>query len=235
MTSSSSNIRREITTGNASGRAARRGPDPAYFTGYRAAVRRAGAVLGRSGAYLLVFLVVAALDTVVATTWVRPDLVAVVGTLLWALSPILFYVARPWPYVNARAVWLLVAWALSALLMFLAATTLWAVVLNVRGERTFATVAEVHRSSRGPTTYTLRHGGELVAGRLPSWPEDRPAAELGEAVSVVLDPGGLVDPRLPAEVPTTGEALAALAVGAFIVAVPCTGAARARIREQDET
>jgi hypothetical protein len=191
-------------------------------------------MLGRSGAYLLVFLTVAALDTVVATTWVRPDLVPVVGTLVWAVSPILFYVAWPWPYVNARAVWLLVAWFLSALLMFLAAAAFWAVVLDMRGERTVATVAEVHLSSRGPATYTLRRAGEPVAGRLLSWPEDRPAAELGDAVIVVLDPGGLVDPRLPAEVPTGGEALAALAAGALIVAMPCIGAAWAHIREVDE-
>ncbi|MEU8611871.1 hypothetical protein AB0C29_28185 [Actinoplanes sp. NPDC048791] len=197
-------------------------------------MRRAGAVLGRSGVYLLVFLVVAALDSVVATTWVRPDLVPVVGTLVWAVSPIVFYVARPWPYVNARAVWLLVAWLLSALLMFLAAAAFWAVVLDMRGVRTVGTVAEVHRSSRGPATYTLRRAGEPVAGRLGSWPEDRPAAELGDAVIVVLDPGGLVDPRLPAEVPTGGEALAALAVAALIVAGPCIGAARAHIREKEE-
>lgn len=107
-------------------------------------------MLARSGGYLLVFLVVGALDTVVATTWVRPDLVAVVGTPLWAVGPILFYVARPWPYVNARAFWILVAWVLSVLLMVLAAAAFWAVVLDVRGERTVATVAEVHRSSRGP-------------------------------------------------------------------------------------
>ena len=171
---------------------------------------------------------------VVATTWVRPDLVPVVGILFWAVSPILFYVARPWPYVNARAVWLLVAWFLSSLLMFLAAAAFWAIVLDIRGERTVATVAEVHRSSRGPATYTLRRAGEPVAGRLVSWPEDRPAAEPGDAVIVVLDPDGLVDPRLPAEMMTGGEAFAGLAVGALIVAGPCLGAARAHLREEEE-
>lgn len=118
--------------------------------------------------------------------------------------------------------------------MFLAEAAFWAVVLNERGEQKVATVAEVHDSTNGGTTYTLRHGGERVAGRLLSWPADRPEARPGEAVTVVLDPGGLVDPRLPAEVPTTGEAFAALAVAALIVAVPCTGVAWARTRELDE-
>lgn len=188
----------------------------------------------RTAACLLSLLAVAGLNTVVATTWVRPDLAAVVGTILWGLIPVLFYVVTPWSSVTARAVWLLTAWLLSALLMFLAEAAFWAVVLNERGEQKVATVAEVHDSTKGATTYTLRHGGELVAGRLLSWPAGRPAAQPGEAVTVVLDPEGLVDPRLPAEVPTTGEAFAGLALAALIVAVPCTGVAWARTRELDE-
>jgi hypothetical protein len=203
------------------------------------AVRRSGVILGRATAYLSLFLAVAAVDAVVATTWIRPDLAAVVGTFLWAVPIVVLYAADPWPDVNARAVWLMVAWVVSALLMFMVAWGFWAFVLHQRGEQVRATVAEVHESGKAGTTYTLAHDGRRMPGRLISWPGDdavftvNAGGSVGEQVTVIHDPQKLVDPRLPeelaaarAETPVTIPATIAVMAGL------CVGAAWSRDREQ---
>ena len=195
-------------------------------------MHRSGVILGRAAAYLAVFLVFAALDAVVATTWIRPDLAAVVGTLIWAGPIVVLYVAGPWPSVNARVVWLMAAWVVSALLMAMTAMGFWALVLHQRGERVRATVAEIHGSSvKNTTTYTLAHNGRLIPGRLTTWPgndallTEEAQGELGELLTVIRDPEGLVDPRLPEElteaedttpvmIPLTIVVMASLCVGA---------------------
>jgi hypothetical protein len=203
------------------------------------AVRRSGVLLGRATAYLSAFLAVAVVDAVVATTWIRPDLAAVVGTCMWAVPVVVLYVVDPWPDVNARAVWLMVAWLVSAILMFMVAWGCWAFVLHQRGEQLRATVAEVHESGKAGTTYTLAHDGHRMPGRLISWPgndsvfTESARGSVGERVTVIHDPEDLVDPRLPEELAAAREeAPVMISLTVAVMTGLCVGAAWSRDREQ---
>jgi hypothetical protein len=209
------------------------------FGAYRPAVRRSVVTLGRATAYLTVFLAAAAVDAVVATTWIRPDLAPVVGTLMWAVPVLALYVADPWPDVNARAVWLMVAWFLSAFLMFTVVWAFWASVLLQRGERVNATVTEVHDKGNGGVTYTLAHDGVRIPGRLTSWPgnddmfTDNAGGSVGDPVTVICDPEGLVDPRLPEELAEARESAPLItSLTIAVMAGLCVGAAWSRDREE---
>ncbi|KHD76447.1 hypothetical protein [Actinoplanes utahensis] len=201
-------------------------------------MHRNGVIVGRAAAYLAVFLVFATLNAVVATTWIRPDLAAVVGTLVWAVPIIVLYVAGPWSSVNARVVWLMAAWVVNALLMAMMTMGFWALVLHERGEQVRATVAEIHGSSdKDTTTYTLSHNGRLIPGRLTTWPgndavlTEGARGEPGERLTVIRDPEGLVDPRLPEEVTEAVDTVPVMIP--FTIAVMaglCVGAARYGVR-----
>jgi hypothetical protein len=203
-------------------------------------VPRSVIILGRAAAYLAVFVVVAALDTVNATTWIRPDLVAVVGTFACAVPVVVLYVADPWPEANARSIWLVVAMLVNALLMFAVAGGLWTLVLHQRGEQVVATVVDVHTSDKLGTTYTIAYDGVRIPGRLTTWPGDEASTKevsgsLGERVTVVRDPGGLVDPRLPDEFAEARDGGAVfLSMILIIMAGLCLGASWARHREGDD-
>ena len=180
------------------------------------------AIIGRAAAYLAVFVVTALLDLVVATAWVRPDLVAVVGTLLWALAGALMYGLGYCLRADTRPVPLAIAWLLSPFLMFMLATTFWYTVLHERGERIVAVVNEVHDSAKGATTYSLVHRGHRIPGRLTSWPgagellTDHSGGRIGDHVTIVRDPAGLVDPRRPEELE---QFAGASIVAGFLIAV----------------
>jgi hypothetical protein len=203
-------------------------------------VPRSVVILGRAAAYLAVFVAVAALDTIVATTWVRPDVVAVVGTFLWCVPIVVLYIASPWSDVNARVIWLMAAWFVSVFLMGAMALGLWTFVLHQRGEQVVATVIEVHAGQKSGTTYTLAHDGAQIPGRLTTWPGDDAiliedaTGSLGERITVVIDPNGLVDPRLPDEFADAHEGFAALLATALaVMSGLCLGASWARNREED--
>ncbi|GAA2545589.1 hypothetical protein GCM10010435_13220 [Winogradskya consettensis] len=144
----------------------------------------------------------AALAALAAGAWIRPDLAAALGALLWCLVLVALYAAAAGARYRVRFGWLYAVWALSALLMGQVTTGAWAAVLSARGEEVVATSAVKHESRTGDT-YTLRSGGELIPGRLTSWPERRSEVE---AVVVVRDPAGLVDPRLPEELAQARDA-----------------------------
>lgn len=202
-------------------------------------MQRSGIVLRRAAAYLAVFFVAAAFSAVAATTSIRPDVAAVVGTLTWAAPIVVLYMARPWPHVNARAVWLMAAWLVSALLMIMMVMGFWALVLRHRGEEVLATVTEVHgNSEKATTTYTLAHDDVRIPGRLTTWPgndavfTEEARGTRGEQLTVIRDPEGLVDPRLPEELTTavdTAPVMIPLTI-AVMVAL-CVGAARSGERE----
>lgn len=175
------------------------------------------------------YLVFACLNAVVATTWVRPDLAAVVGTLLWAAPIVVLYAASPWPYVTARVVWLMVAWLLNAFLMGLVVMGFWAMVLGQRGEKVDALVTAVHGSeARGAVTYSLAYRGEPVPGRLINGPD---GLVPGHRVVVIRDPEGLVDPRMPQEVTEAEGTAVLIGVTVALMAGLCAVAARARKAE----
>ncbi|HWS39360.1 MAG TPA: hypothetical protein VN408_42280 [Actinoplanes sp.] len=183
----------------------------------------------RTGPYLVVFLLTASLNVVVATTWVRPDLAIVVGTLLWTVPMVVLYATSPWPYVNARVVCLMVAWLFSAVLMGLVVMGFWALVLQQRGERADTLVTAVHGSpARDTVTYSLAYRGEPVPGRLINGPD---GLVPGKRVVVILDPRGLVDPRMPAEVADAEGMPVLIGVTVVLMAGLCAGAARARKTE----
>ncbi|SCL39853.1 hypothetical protein GA0074692_5507 [Micromonospora pallida] len=190
--------------------------------------------------YLAVFLVVAALDSVVATTWIRPDLTAVVGTLLWAGSMLVIYAIDPWPNVNGRVVWLGIAWLVSAILMLAVAEGFWAFVLHQRGQQVVASVVEVHHSDKGSTTYTLSHGGRRIPGRLTNWPgndalfTESTHGTTGDQVIVVRDLEGLVDPRLPERLAEPDEVAGNLLLAVAVLAALCIGAAWSQSRQASE-
>ena len=186
-------------------------------------------------AYLAVLTVVSAVGgALVATTWFQTETAALLGIVLCVLGffavGLLTYPARP-----PRIVAIALAWALSALLMFASAIGFYTAVLHARGERIEATVLRV-RDSRDKGRhlyYSLADpGGSRIAGELGAWPgakngaSHNPEGEVGARVTVIRDPEGLVDPRLPDEVNGLGAAFVWLVVFAA-VAVACMFAGRA--------
>ncbi|WP_203838489.1 hypothetical protein [Winogradskya humida] len=165
-------------------------------------MRRAGLIVGRVAGCFALLLGISGLAAVTAGAWIRPDLAAALGALLWSLVLIALYAAAAGARSPVRFGWLYAVWVLSALLMGQVTTGVWAAVLSARGEEVVATSAVKHVSRTGDT-YTLEAGGELIPGRLTTWPEGKSEVE---AVVVVRDPAGLVDPRLPEELAEAREA-----------------------------
>ncbi|WP_203701522.1 hypothetical protein [Asanoa iriomotensis] len=193
---------------------------------------RLGNQLG--AAYLAVLTVVSALGgALVATAWIRADLVAVLGTFLWfvALAAAVL-VTRPAP--PPRMGLLVVAWLVSALLMFASAWGFYTAVLEARGERVEATVTQVRDGSeKGRHLYyaLADPAGARIPGELGAWPgaeigaSNNPEGEVGARVTVIRDPAGLVDPRLPGDV--DGPAAVLLWLVVFVLtAVACMLAGR---------
>ncbi|GIF51827.1 hypothetical protein DFJ67_5853 [Asanoa ferruginea] len=185
-------------------------------------------------AYLAVFTVVSALGgALVATTWIRAGLVAVLGTILWCLA-LVAAVLVTYPAKPPRTVLLSVAWVLSGLLMFASVMGFYTAVLEARGNRVEATVTQVRDSSeKGRHLYyaLADPDGTRIPGELGSWPgaeigaSDNPEGEVGARVTVIRDPEGLVDPRLPDDV----NGLAAVFVWVVVftlTAVACMFAGR---------
>jgi hypothetical protein len=163
-------------------------------------------------AYLAVFGVAGVLCALAGTTWIRADGVALPGTLLFGgvlMAAVL--VASPPPRMGL----VLAAWVLSPLLMFVAGQGLWSAVLAYRGERVEATVVAVRdgRESGRHLYYALAGpDGRRISGELGQWPGSsigapaNPEGTVGRLVTVVRDPDGLVDPRLPEELAGAGGA-----------------------------
>ncbi|WCN80339.1 hypothetical protein [Micromonospora sp. LH3U1] len=182
--------------------------------------------------YLAVFTVAGAIGALAGTTWIRADSVAVPGTLLWCVSlMVAVLVASPPP----RMIMLSVAWVVSPLLMFVAAEGLCSVVLAQRGERVVATVIAVRDGTEKGRHlyYTLADPrDQRIPGELGLWPgssigaSGNPEGAVGQRVTVVRDPQGLVDPRLPEEV-ADNEGAFIIGPGVFVVvAVLCMLAGR---------
>ncbi|WP_433041212.1 hypothetical protein [Dactylosporangium sp. CS-033363] len=151
--------------------------------------------------YLAVFVATALLGTVVATVWVPPPAVVFVGTPLW-IGALIAAALLPRPGGDLRVGLLAAAWLVSALLMFLAPAMLWATVLGVRGERVEATVTSIEgatKRNRHLYYHLTDPAGTPIPGVLGRWPDENAEGTVGARVTVVRDPGGLVDPRLPAE------------------------------------
>ncbi|QGN49732.1 DUF3592 domain-containing protein [Micromonospora sp. WMMD558] len=183
-------------------------------------------------AYLAAFTVAGAVGALAGTTWIRADIVVLPGTLLWcgALMGAVLVSAPP-----PRMGLLVMAWLVSAFLMFMAATGLWSAVLAHRGEKVDATVVALRDGGEKGRHiyYTLADpGGRRIPGELGQWPgssigaSDNPEGSVGQRVTVVQDPEGLVDPRLPEEL-TDSEGVWILGMVVFVVvAVLCMLAGR---------
>jgi hypothetical protein len=160
-------------------------------------------------AYLAVLTVVSALGgALVATTWIRADVAAVPGTIVWCLALVAAVLVTA-PAQPPRMGLLCLAWLLSGLLMFASAMGLYTAVLEARGERAEATVTQVRDGTEKGRHlyYTLADPeGTRIPGELGAWPgaeigtSHNPEGEVGARVTVIRDPEGLVDPRLPDDV-----------------------------------
>ncbi|WP_433200984.1 hypothetical protein ACQP00_29745 [Dactylosporangium sp. CS-047395] len=151
--------------------------------------------------YFAVFTGAALLGAVVATAWVPPQAVVVVGTPLW-IGALIAAALLPRPGGDLRVGLLAAAWLVAALLMFLAPALLWATVLGVRGERVEATVTAIEgatKRNRHLYYHLTDPAGTPIPGVLGRWPGEDAEGAVGARVTVVRDPGGLVDPRLPVE------------------------------------
>ena len=166
--------------------------------------------MNRLGAeYLAVLTVVSALGGVLgATTWLRADMLAVPGTILWCLALMAAVLALT-PTPPPRMGMLSLAWLLSGLLMFASTTGFYTAVLETRGERVEATVTHVRDGTeKGRHLYYALADpeGTRIPGELDAWPgaeigaSNNPEGEVGARVTVIRDPEGLVDPRLPDDV-----------------------------------
>lgn len=169
----------------------------------------------------------------VATTWIRADLVAVLGAILWCLA-LVAAVLVTYPAKPPRMVLLSLAWVLSGLLMFASAMGFYTAVLEARGKRVEAAVTQVRDSNeKGRHLYyaLADPDGTRIPGELGSWPgaeigaSDNPEGEVGARITVLRDPEGLVDPRLPGDV--DGLAAVFIWLVVFIMtAVACMFAGR---------
>ncbi|MEU8112435.1 DUF3592 domain-containing protein [Micromonospora sp. NPDC048947] len=191
--------------------------------------------------YLAVFAVAGAIGALAGTTWIRADSVAVAGTLVWGAALIVaVLVASPPP----RMFTLSMAWLISPILMFVAAGGLWSTVLDQRGERVVATVVEVRDGNeKGRHLYyaLADQHDRRIPGELGTWPgssigaSNNPEGAVGQRVTVVRDPQGLVDPRLPEEM-ETGEGILILVPGVLVIlAVLCMLAGRPLLNDDGTT
>jgi hypothetical protein len=146
--------------------------------------------------YLAILLTSTAMILPVATTWVRSDADAILGTLVWSVQLMAIFLVATQTARPPRAIPLGAAVLLNAFLMGVVAMSVSTWVLGGRGERCQATVVEVYDHHSAPATYTLAVDHVPVPGRLTGWPGGGTGA-LGDEVLVVRDPKGLVDPRLP--------------------------------------
>jgi hypothetical protein len=140
---------------------------------------------------------------------------------------------RPPGYAPPGFGWLLVAWLVSLVLMLAVVVGFWWTVLAYRGEQVEATVTAV-RDARGTSRhlyYTLADpDGHRIPGELGQWPatagSDNSEGRTGDRVTVVRDPEGLVDPRLPGELPGTWIIYVIGLVAYAAIAVLCILAGR---------
>ncbi|QGN45785.1 hypothetical protein GKC29_02215 [Micromonospora sp. WMMC415] len=160
-------------------------------------------------AYLAVLTVVSALGgALVAPTWIRTDVATVPGTIVWCLALVAAVLVTA-PAQPPRMGLLCLAWLLSGLLLFASAMGLYTTVLEARGERVEATVTQVRDGTeKGRHLYYALADpeGTRIPGELGAWPgaeigaSHNPEGEVGARVTVIRDPEGLVDPRLPDDV-----------------------------------
>ncbi|RLK09485.1 hypothetical protein DER29_5985 [Micromonospora sp. M71_S20] len=159
--------------------------------------------------YLGVLTVVSAAGgALVATTWIRADVAALPGTILWCLALMAAALVTA-PAQPPRMGMLCLAWLLSGLLIFASAMGFYTAVLEARGKRVEATVTQVRdgREKGRHLYYALADPeGTRIPGELGVWPgaeigaSHNPEGEVGARVTVIRDPEGLVDPRLPDDV-----------------------------------
>jgi hypothetical protein len=146
---------------------------------------------------------------------------------------------RPPGHAPPGFVWLLVAWPVSLVLMLAVAVGFWSTVLTHRGEQLEATVTAV-RDDRGTSRhlyYTLADpNGRRIPGELGQWPgvsaSTGSEGQVGDRVTVVRDPEGLVDPRLPDELPGTWIMYVIGLVAYAAIAVLCLLAGRPETDER---
>jgi hypothetical protein len=184
--------------------------------------------------YLAVLTIVSAVGgALFATTWIRSDMVAVPGTILWCLA-LAAAVLMTGPAQPPRMGLLCLAWLLSALLMFASTVGLYTAVLETRGERVEATVTQVRDGTeKGRHLYYALADpeGTRIPGELDAWPgaeigaSHNPEGEVGARVTVMRDPEGLVDPRLPDDVDGSAAVFVWLVV-LTMTAVACMFAGR---------
>lgn len=148
--------------------------------------------------YLGIMLLFSALVLPVATTWVRSDADAIVGTALWGGMIVVVALVATSTKHAPRVIPLGAAVLLAAFLMGIVAMSLQVWLLDTRGEQHHATVVTVYDKHSAPATYDLAVDGAPIPGRLSAWPGTGQGA-VGDLVVVVQDPDGLIDPRLPAE------------------------------------
>ncbi|MER7470794.1 hypothetical protein [Micromonospora sp. NPDC000018] len=185
-------------------------------------------------AYLAVLTVVSALGgALLATTWIRADMVAVPGTFLWCLALVAAALVTT-PAEPPRMGLLSLAWLLSGLLMFASAMGFYTAVLETRGKRVEAIVTQVRDGTeKGRHLYYALADPEgiRIPGELGAWPgaeigaSHNPEGEVGSRVTVIRDPEGLVDPRLPDDVDGAGAVFIWLVVFTM-TAVVCMLAGR---------
>jgi hypothetical protein len=148
--------------------------------------------------YLIIFLVSAALVVPAATTWVRSDVDAIVGTLLLSGQCLLVYLVARRTVRPPRVVPIVAACLLNGFLMAVIGMSVPLKVLAGDGRQIRATVVEVHDGSSNDPVYDLAADGIPLEGRLGAWPGGG-AGAVDDEVLVVQDPDGLADPRLPDE------------------------------------
>lgn len=116
------------------------------------------------------------------------------------LAFMVLYFAFPWAdHWGLRSLSLAAAVFLAMVMGGFSAWGFWVYVLEHRGETVTATVVDQLMGSKNDY-YTLEHGGEILPGRMTTWtdPTER-GGFVGATVTVVMDPKGVVRPRLPRE------------------------------------
>jgi hypothetical protein len=173
--------------------------------------------------YLLVFTLAIGASLVYATTWVSGHNVLLI--CLIGIAAVAGIVTVAGKCGVSRGLLLVLASMAAILTGFGASSWLWSSVLNHRGVTVDATVIEVRdgNSSSRDLRYTIAGpDGQRIPGELGWWPgavsgaPGNPEGKPGDVVVVVVDPAGLVNPRLPEELADTqgvGLMTAALFLG----------------------